>query len=96
MQLEGMLHVEERLGTDEQEHVAACCRDASRQAARPVGTQRQSRKAASVFCDLEMHLQLVSMSKHKRIHSVLAVAALNPVPNEMNQVRLNMTLFGQF
>lgn len=52
MQLEGMLHVEERLGTEEQEHVAACCRDASRQAARPVGTQRQSRKAASVFCDL--------------------------------------------
>jgi hypothetical protein len=35
VQLEGMLDVEERLGAEEQEHIAAGSRDAPRQTARP-------------------------------------------------------------
>jgi hypothetical protein len=35
MEVEGMFNVEERLGADEQEHVAACRGDTSRETARP-------------------------------------------------------------
>ena len=49
VQSEGKFNVEERFRTEKQEHVATCCRDTPRQAARP-GTHDKQVRRRSVCC----------------------------------------------
>lgn len=66
MEVEGMLNVEERLGAEEQEHVAACRGDAPRETARPAphNKKRLVSNTLSRLCLYPKHKEVNQKSWH--------------------------------